>query len=407
VIVAIFPPAHADPIGADTPFDWVLAGTAGEVLRTGTDTLSHIPRAKRTCLALPACRVLFTELALPPVSSAKLAALLPFAVEDKLMSDPATIHAVAAPTRSAAESIVAVVDKRWLQGMLDALAMHDIFPDQALPESELLQRDAQCWMVVLRDREGFFVRDDGFAVAFDCGDAHEPPLALTLALKEAAQSKRALPQRVRVTSPDTSTGLAAWPEKLGMTVEVVARPAPRERIAGLGVVRPLDFLIGPFAKKSGWTVHVPLLRPALVLAALVLGVHVAFSAIDWWKLERERRSIESVMTAAFKSAFPDARAIVDPALQMRRNLDTLRRERGLGSDSEFQIALARAAAALSGSAVRIGEVRWNGEQLALDLEAERDDAFVPLASRLVASGVKTGVVEKRAGKAHLQVRIDK
>ena len=111
MIVTILIPAHADIIGSETPCAWILSDTTVSVLRSGVSAISEIPRATQVWVVIPVARVLFTELALPPVSAARLATLLPFAVEDKLMSDPATIHAVASPVKRGRESVVAVIDK--------------------------------------------------------------------------------------------------------------------------------------------------------------------------------------------------------------------------------------------------------------------------------------------------------
>jgi len=50
------------------------------------------------------------------------------------------------------------------------------------------------------------------------------------------------------------------------------------------------------------------------------------------------------MRVTFQAAFPRATAIIDPALQMQRNLDTLKRERGLLRDDDVRHVLAQFAA---------------------------------------------------------------
>ena len=52
------------------------------------------------------------------------------------------------------------------------------------------------------------------------------------------------------------------------------------------------------------------------------------------------------MTQIFKEAFPNAAAIVDPPLQMQRNLDTMKRERGIGTGDNARLALAQLTAIL-------------------------------------------------------------
>lgn len=399
--LTLFIPAQASVIGSETPCEWILADAAGDVLRSGTDPVSAIPRAMRTCVVIPSSRVLFTELALPPVSAAKLAKLLPYAVEDKLMSDPAAIHAVAAPPQAARarESVVAVVDKSWLRGVLDALAAQHIHADAVIPASELIRHDNGVWVVTLGAREGFLTRDDGFAVAFDFGGSgNEAPLALQLALKECAQ-RGAAPHLVRVVSGDAALDISSWAGKLGVAVELVAPPSARERVSRLfdKNARHIDFLSGAFARAGGWSAYARLLRPALIVAAVMLALQFGLAALDGWRLERERRAIEAGMIATFKTAFPDARAIVDPALQMRRNLDAIKRERGIAGASDFQVQLARAAMLVeSAGGVKAKGVQWSGQRLSVDLEAAGAASFEALKARLGASAAQLTPIEKRA-----------
>jgi general secretion pathway protein L len=400
VTLTLFIPAQANVLGDETPCEWILADAAGDVLRSGAAPLGAIPRSVRTCVVIPPSRVLFTELALPPVSAAKLAKLLPYAVEDKLMSDPASIHAVAAPPQAAraGESVVAVVDKSWLRGVLDALALQHIHPDSVIPASELVRHDSGVWVVTLGDKEGFLTRDDGFAVAFDFGgSAKEAPLALQLALKESAQ-RSAAPHLVRVVSVNAALGVSSWAEELGLAVERVAPPSPHERISRLfdRNARRIDFLTGAFARTGGWSAYTALLRPALIVAVLMLALQLGFSALDGWRLESERGALEAGMIATFKAAFPEARAIVDPALQMRRNLEAIKRERGIVGASDFQLQLARAALLVESAAgIKARGVQWNGQRLNVDIEAGSAESFEPLKTRLAASAAQLGPVEKR------------
>ena len=416
VIITIFIPAYADAIKADTLCAWILCDAAGGMLRSGTSAISDIPRAHRTWVVIPAARVLFTELILPPVSAARLAALLPFAVEDKLMSDPASIHAVVSPVKRGKESVVAVIDKSWLRALLNALGANAIVPELVIPESELTRCDAGEWSVSLREKEGFLVRDDGFAVAFDYSADREPPLALRLALKESAQRSQS-PRLVRVesvdTSFDTSSGAAldsaSWGNTLGVAIEAHAASPAHKRISRL-LEKPgqrIDFLSGAFARRGNWNEGLSLLRPALIISAVMLGLHVIFSAFDWWRLDQERRALESAMVSVFKSAFPDARAIVDPALQMRRNLETLKRERGIATDNAFLAQLARAATLIEGDGeVKTRGAQWDGKRLTLDVEARNALALDPLKARLSGAGVQIGPIDQRGERVIARLRFE-
>jgi general secretion pathway protein L len=84
-----------------------------------------------------------------------------------------------------------------------------------------------------------------------------------------------------------------------------------------------------------------MLKPVLALAAGIAIVQVSFTLVDAWRLDQRRRAIEGEMTQVFKDAFPNAQAIVDAPLQMQRNLDAMKRERGLAGIDDARAPLAQ------------------------------------------------------------------
>ncbi len=55
-----------------------------------------------------------------------------------------------------------------------------------------------------------------------------------------------------------------------------------------------------------------------VLAALVVGIN-----LQWLQMRAEASGLQNAIRARFHDAFPNA-AMVDPVLQMRRNINDLR-----------------------------------------------------------------------------------
>jgi len=133
----VFLPDTARPDAA-TRFAWRLFDSRGQTLREDSSPAAEIPRADDVEAVLPAGRVLFARLKLPKVNAATIRELLPYAVEDRLLADPSHIHAVAGARNARGETVVAVVDRDWLQGMLDVLARAGLRPSRAWCESALL-----------------------------------------------------------------------------------------------------------------------------------------------------------------------------------------------------------------------------------------------------------------------------
>ncbi|HEX3062787.1 MAG TPA: type II secretion system protein GspL [Usitatibacter sp.] len=334
----IFLPAH-ERADAALPFAWILLDGRGNVLREDATPLGDVPRADSCEAMLPASRVLFARLALPRVGNATLRELLPFAVEDRLLADPAHIHAVAGGRNAAGETVVAVVDREWLQAMLDALRRAGLRVTQARPESALVPRQAGTWDVVWSGRGGLLVDDDGVAATFDHDATGALPLALRLALDEAAErDRRPASVRLHVQGPSHAPDLARWTNDTGVPFEAGSR---WEELARGEPQAPIELLSGEFVPRRRTAVRLP--RAALVLAAAIALLQLAFVALDAARLGHERRRLEGEREALFREAFPEAKVVVDPDLQMRRNLADLRRTRGLAVEDDFLGRLSRAA----------------------------------------------------------------
>ena len=335
----IFVPA-VERLHAETPVYWTLLDARNNILRQDATTLADIPRAEEVEAILPASRVLFARLKLPRVNAATIRELLPYAVEDRLLGDPANIHAVAGRRDASGETTVAVVDRDWLATMLDALRRAGLRPAHAWSESALLPEGRE-WNVVWGPERGLLVDDRGVSVAFD-RTAGELPLAIRLALDEAAaRSERpariALHREGGAPPPD----LSRWATEAG--VAFIEGPA-WESLHGASVGRDaIDLLQDEFAPRASRLSAASVPRAAVVLAIVIGALQLALVGADTWRLERERQALEARREAIFREAFPEARTVVDPDLQMSRNLADLRRSRGIASGDDFLAQLTRAA----------------------------------------------------------------
>jgi len=334
----VFLPSLERPDAA-TRFAWILFDARGNVLREDATPLSDAPRADTCEAVLPASRVLFARIKLPRVGTATLRELLPFAVEDRLLADPAHIHAVAGPRNASGEAVVAVVDREWLEAMLAALRRAGLPATQAWPESALLATGRGTWHVVWSERGGMLVDDDGVAATFDHDASGALPLALRLGLDEAS-ARNARPAAVLVhphggaPAPD----LSRWSHEANIAFEPGAR---WEELAREAPSAPIELLQGEFAPRRRAPIRLP--RAALAIAASIALLQLAFVALDAARLGHERRSLEGEREALFREAFPEAKVVVDPDLQMKRNLAELRRTRGLAVEDDFLGKLSEAA----------------------------------------------------------------
>jgi len=378
----------------EPPLRWALS--AGGRVEGGVARVGEIPRADETCLVLPVARVAFVRAALPPGPAAKLAKLAPFAIEDAIVSDPEDIVATVLDDVRDGDRLVAVVDRSWLESVLAELAAQGIRPARAVVESALVAGSQGTWTVVWTGGGGFAALGGIEAIALDASLDGRPPLSLKLAADERRRRGDA-PKAVRLLladgadAPDTGR----WAESLHVPVAVVGRWVPEETDAAAAACPNLL----PGAGPGRWSARELLARfkPAAILAVGILAVHGVLTLADWSRLAVEARGLRSDMDAAFRKTFPDAKAIVDPALQMRRNVADLRRAAGEADATDFVPVLAKLAPALAAAGLRLQSLRYERGELALDLAVAPDDTRERVAGRLQVPGLRVQVERIAAG----------
>ena len=355
LVVAI--PDHS-VLNADSPAQWSLLDASGAMLRAGVEKLLSLPRAERIIATVPAGRIVFIETPLPPVGAAKREALLRYAIEDKLTIDPATIHAAVLGAATAGSGvnaqatrhIVAAIDRQWFADAIAWLANAQLSPEAVFAETDAVAAAAGEWAVVIAGNTGYARRDDGYAYALDTANREAPPFALRLALGEVATAPARITVYTTISGLNDSDGggldaglPARWQAALNIAVNVGGVLTPASIGKRLMQLKTGNLLTQEFTPRRAANVWAAKLKPAMIALALFAGLHMTFNNADWWRLERQRRALDSEMRATFQAAFPQAAAIIDPPLQMQRNLAELKRTRGLVRDDDVRMLLAQLA----------------------------------------------------------------
>lgn len=399
-----------------TPAGWTLLDNANAILRSGAGPLASMPQAERIVAVAPVGHLLFIETALPPVAPAKRNALLRYAIEDKLTIDPSTVHAVVLGKSDTTQHVVAAIDRTWLMGVLQWLKQASLAPDSLISSSAGVAVAAGEWTVALDGQHGFAKRSDGFVYNLDIGSGREPPFGLMLALKEARERQRAPSALVLQSTPADAALAAQWQASLAMPVRQ-AIPDAHSNQSLLAASKSANLLTDEFAPREAADKWLGMLKPALIVTALMVCTHVVFTLIDNWRLNGERVALEQEMTQVFKTAFPKAQAIVDAPLQMRRNLQQIKTERGIPADDDVRSALAKLTQMMEmlrekSSAVRslfIKELKIQGHAGTVDLivppsepQEDQEDTLKRIVGRF--PGATLRIVEDNEGPL-LNVRI--
>lgn len=139
------------------------------------------------------------------------------------------------------------------------------------------------------------------------------------------------------------------------------------------------------------------LRLPIALSVAALAVAVVGANVQWVMLARERDALNAQMTELLLNAFPKTAAVLDPPVQMTRQLERLRAAAGVLSPDDYLSLAARLARSL-------GPVPVNGVA-ALDYHDRKlDVTFKPqvtvdpgLSQRLAQNGL-SGQLDSNTGK---------
>ena len=376
---------------------WWHDGHGG--VQQGRATLDAVPpydRQAQVFVWTPAAETLLTRATLPTRARAKILKALPFALEEQLLSEPENQHFAirALPDGGFA---VAVTERARAQAWLGALRAAGFAPAALCPVTLAIPLAEDGWALAW-DEEEVWLRTGEFS-GFACL-AHLPavplrsaaqagegvPLAfLQTALREA-RAKGAAPGALTLHRPPPAVDTQELSAKLGLPVRTseedfwVRRPSPP----------PFNLMQGDFAGPTGaWRETARMFKPAALLIGLWLLLGFVSDLVEWRLLAREHTAQQQEMTDLFRRAFPEAKVVVDPALQMERNLAALQGKGGGGRANDLLPLLARAVPALTGGAnVQLRSTQYADASLTLELTAPDYQALETLKSALSARGLK-------------------
>jgi general secretion pathway protein L len=377
-LLRIYCPLREPPLRCQ----WTLLGGGEPVSAEGP--LAQLPRhAERVQLVIPAAQVLLTRVRLPNAARRLSGTMLAFAAEEEIAGEPDTNQVSWLGPAGDADA-VAVVDRDSLKRWLDALDGIGIGTREVHCETLLLPWTTGEWSLAWDGREGYVRTGELEGGATDCGDRGEPPMSLRLMLEEA-QARGTRPPTIAVftTAPDAAPDVESWQRELHVIVRPAGawdwRTAPQR--AGVSLLRHRQ-------RWSGFSGLLPRLRPAAWIAGAALVIHAAALVTDWALLASERRTLLQRMEERFRTVFPDAVAVVDPALQMRRKLADARHIAGLSDGGDFLPMIEKAAAGLRElPAGSLRTVSYENGRLTLELAALGEPAVRRIVARLQQAGL--------------------
>lgn len=368
---------------------------------------------KKLVVLAPATQILLAEPELPPVTGVKLARAVPFALEEQLTEDIDQLSFAIGRRRAGGGTPVAVVSRAVLQTWVTELRAAGLEPAAMYADISLMpENPAQT--VLWLEKARLAVRRPGklpFAVelspvseALVVAGVIPDPLDLT------AQRMAAENAILYVTREDWA-GVQGEFDRLmeqfaSLKVQLLSDGPLPWLMRGLAAGEAVNLLQGEFSVAADYSARWREWRPAALLAAGLLCVHVAAQALQIRQARHEAAALDAQTAQVFSSAMP-GEPMREPRRQMQSRLDRIRKS--ASGPEYFLRALQILGGALASTPkTNIDALSYRDQSLDMKVTAPSLAAISQLSQLVGKQGLSAEIQSSTpvaAGvEAHLQLR---
>jgi general secretion pathway protein L len=348
---------------APLEFPFVFSADGGQsVTQTGVATIGTLPKAHQHMLVVADADVSWQRVLCPKAPAARMRAALGGVMEELLLDDDEDLHLALAPgSKPGQKCWVAVMNRPWLAATLAQLEGHGREVEKVV-----------CASAPMTPAVGHFSADEG---------AGEHEITLLMCRKEGviqlglagSLARTLVPPRGESTRWTANPAAAAAAERwLGEGERVTVLSDPERLLAACRAganLRQFGLAAGPRglrALRGGWRQFFsPSWRPVRWGVGLLALVNLVGLNAHAWQQERQLLEKRQAMTGLLQSTYPSVRAVIDPALQMRRETERARATAGQVGDADLEALLGAAAVGWPDGQAPTGTLRFESGRLTL------------------------------------------
>lgn len=385
------------------PVSWVITGAdGGRIGPVSTGSLSDAApiAAERPLIVIaPGSSVTLARPELPVRSGARIAQVVPYALEESLAGEVEQFSFAIGATDAAGATLVAAMRREELRGWLDALATAGLDPQALVPDT-LCVPDNPGKIVAVIDAGQLLVRAPGaLPVALDA-----EPLTEAFALAGLEGEDRHVQLYVSQHDWQQSREMIEALREVTGSLDLQLLPDGALPLLAAEAVRPesLSLLQGEFARRTGWRADWQRWRLAALLAAAALLLHVGVRGYDLIRLNSEQQRLDAAIEQAARIALPDAERIHDARAQVAQRLAG----GGAGDPEGLLARLSAVGGALAGApGPAVDSLGWRDRSLELGITAPDSDALTRFAQALVARGLAADVASTARSENGIQAQV--
>lgn len=371
------------------PISWVIVGADGGRLgpiSTGDFADAAPVAAERQVVAIvPGSSVTLARPELPVKAGAKLAQVVPYAMEESLAGEVEQFHFAIGATDETGATQVAALRREEFRGWLEALASAGIEPVAVVPDTLCLPDNPGKTVAVIDAGQLLVRAPGGLPVTLDAEpltesftlaglEGEDQHVQLFVSQQDWHESREMIEALREVTG---SLDLQILPDG---ALPLLATTAVK---AGT-----LSLLQGEFARRTGWRAEWQRWRIAAFLAVAALALHVGVRGYDLVRLHSEQRRLDAAIERAAHVALPDVQRIEDARAQVEQRLAGA----GSGDPAGLLAQLAAVGGALAGApGPKLESLGFRDRALELELVAANTDAIARFTQGISERGLTADV----------------
>jgi len=348
----------------------IRGGDAGAQARAQRVSLDGLEGTGQVRLIFDPRDVTLLTPEVPALSGARLAQALPNVVEDALLQDAAACAIVAGPRLDDTRRLVAVVDRAWLEFTVGAFERRGMRVRAAWPAQLALPREPQGWSIGCVHDALALRAGEHDAIGWGAGEDPDARTEAIVSLLDTALAGRERPATLSAWVDDGSWQgpLERAAERLGLPIEIhplqVPDGASIDLLAGRAAAGRR--MLAAFDPRA-WRLPVALAAACVIASLIGLNLH-------WAQLSREKDALRGSLEATFRATFPQAQVVVDPLLQMTRQVADLRARSGQSGPDDFAPLVTRFAQALGPSGIdALARIDYRDGRLKVRFQPQRVD----------------------------------
>jgi len=385
------------------PISWVITGAdGGRIGPVSTGSLADAApiAAERPLIVIaPGSSVTLARPELPVKSGARIAQIVPYAMEESLAGEVENFHFAVGATDEAGATLVAALRREEMRSWLGALSGAGLDALAIVPDT-LCIPDNPGKTVAVIDSGLLLVRaPGGLPVALDA-----EPLTEAFALAGLEGDDRHVQLFVSQQDWQHSREMIEALREVTGSLDLQLLPDGALPLLAAEAVRPqtLSLLQGEFARRTGWRAEWQRWRLAALLAVAALVLHLGVRGYDLVRLNAEEQRLDAAIEQAVRIAMPDVERIGDARQQVAQRLAG----GGANDPGGLLAQLAAVGGALAGSpGPTLESLGWRDRSLELQMVAPNTDSLTRFAQALNARGLSADVASTTHGEKGIQAQV--